>query len=224
MFVEIPRVMGVVVDNVSGDAKRFARTKTLEQIELAGVVFWSPNEQTLDNTQGLMWYRAWESAHLHPNVTHLLFFQYDGWVINGNAWDPSWLQYDYIGAPWPWQPEGYQVGNGGFSLRSVRMMRHIAENREKFPVTVRNTDGNLFPEDVLLCHGYRERLEGWGFRWAPTTIAEKFSVERGPWRTNTFGFHGIYNIPNVLTVAEFAAWKSSANNYIRNKVEWKELP
>jgi len=45
--------------------------------------------------------------------------------------DPStinkWLTYDYVGAPWPQDiyPNGYHVGNGGFSLRKRLTMYYI---------------------------------------------------------------------------------------------------
>src|SRR5687768_5817660 len=50
---------------------------------------------------------------------HVLLIQYDGFVLNPDAWQEAFLVYDYIGAPWL-EEEGYIVGNGGFSLRSKR--------------------------------------------------------------------------------------------------------
>lgn len=161
-----------------------------------------------------MWHKAWKEAR---HASHILFFQYDGWVLDGAAWQDEWLQYDYIGAPWPWKPADQNVGNGGFSLRSVALMKYLAEHPDEFPVPTNS------PEDAVLCQYYRPALEMCGFSWAPLHVAEKFSVERGPWRTGTFGFHGIYNIPRVLPPDEFLSWRAAANDYIRSKPEWKEL-
>ena len=48
-------------------------------------------------------------------TTHALLVQWDGYVINPLAWEAKFLDCDYIGAKWFWQPEGRRVGNGGFS-------------------------------------------------------------------------------------------------------------
>lgn len=217
MTIKIPDIYIVTVDAVSRESLRFALAKTRDQIECAGWTHFSPDffgGNSLETVQKIMWHRSYKEVR---RASHILFMQYDGWVINGDRWNPDWLQYDYIGAPWPWMPDSQNVGNGGFSLRSVRLMRHLAENPDNYPVP-RN-----HPEDAVLCQYYRPSLELLGFRCAPLNVAEKFSVERGPWREGTFGFHGIFNIPNVLGPLELADWKASANDYIRSKVEWKEI-
>jgi hypothetical protein len=57
---------------------------------------------------------------LLPHVTtpHVLLIQWDGYVVNPAAFDPAFLDFDYIGAKWFWYDDGMRVGNGGFSLRS----------------------------------------------------------------------------------------------------------
>ena len=62
------------------------------------------------------------------NTSHYLIIQHDGFVINPQAWDDEFLEYDYIGSPWNDGnakladiDEKYKVGNGGFSLRSKRL-------------------------------------------------------------------------------------------------------
>ena len=67
--------------------------------------------------------------HKYAKKNHLLNIQADGYVRNPYAWKSSYLDYDYIGAPWKLHPHHYwppfpnvteenRVGNGGFSLRS----------------------------------------------------------------------------------------------------------
>ncbi len=58
----------------------------------------------------------------HVETSHALCIQWDGYVLRGQAWDPAFLTYDYIGAPWPHFSDGHNVGNGGFSLRSRRLL------------------------------------------------------------------------------------------------------
>src|SRR5262249_12537684 len=42
--------------------------------------------------------------HLRPYVDtpHALVIQWDGYVVNADAWDPAFLDCDYIGAKWYW--------------------------------------------------------------------------------------------------------------------------
>jgi len=58
-------------------------------------------------------------------TTHALLVQWDGYVINPLAWEQAFLDCDYIGAKWFWQPTGRRVGNGGFSLRSRRLIEAL---------------------------------------------------------------------------------------------------
>ena len=37
----------------------------------------------------------------HIETSHCLLIQSDGFVIFPHQWDDTWLEYDYIGAPWP---------------------------------------------------------------------------------------------------------------------------
>src|SRR6266480_5161532 len=62
-------------------------------------------------------------------TTHALLVQWDGYVINPLAWEAKFLDCDYIGAKWFWQPEGRRVGNGGFSLRSRRLIDALQDPR-----------------------------------------------------------------------------------------------
>ena len=55
---------------------------------------------------------------------HYLVVQYDGFVLDPKRWTSDFLTYDYIGAPWP-NYEYHNVGNGGFSLRSQKLIETI---------------------------------------------------------------------------------------------------
>jgi hypothetical protein len=127
----------------------------------------------------------------HIQTPHVLVSQWDSWVIDAERWDPGFLDYDYIGATWPQFDDGHEVGNGGFSLRSRRLLDLTAA--PDFP--------GHHPEDVSICRTYRELLEGRGIRFAPTSVAERFSFERGR-QIKSFGFHGLFNFPRVLPRTE----------------------
>jgi len=120
----------------------------------------------------------------HIATPHALCVQWDGYVLDGGAWDPTFLDFDYIGAPWPQFSDGYNVGNGGFSLRSRRLLEAC---------TALPFDGEM-AEDVLICRLYRGELEERGFRFAPESLARRFSFERDAPTGHEFGFHGSFNL------------------------------
>src|SRR5678816_159618 len=58
------------------------------------------------------------------DTDHVLIVQRDGFILNPESWNPTWLEYDYI-APLFVQVD--KVGSGGFSLRSKKCMEEIAK-------------------------------------------------------------------------------------------------
>lgn len=129
----------------------------------------------------------WMDVPLHVRTSHALCIQWDSWVVDTSAWQDCFLQYDFVGAPW-WYQDGLNVGNGGFCLRSSRMMRYIRKHRGSYPV-VTDLDDDLF------CRRYRPGLQAVGFEWAPEPIAQAFAFEivRPNKDQKHFGFHAVYN-------------------------------
>lgn len=119
-----------------------------------------------------------------PNHSHVLVIQSDGFIVNAEAWTDEFLKYDYIGAKW-WFEDAFNVGNGGFSLRSTKLCQHIATS---------GTIAIKHPEDEVICRTYGKELKKAGFKFAPESIADKFSFEAYGKRSNEFkgslGFHG----------------------------------
>jgi hypothetical protein len=120
----------------------------------------------------------------HVATSHALCVQWDGFVLDGSRWDSRFQDYDYIGAVWPQFADGYQVGNGGFSLRSLRLLRACRE----LPF-----DGSQ-AEDIIICRLNRDTLEKQGIRFAPQPLARQFSFERTSPSGDEFGFHGAFNL------------------------------
>jgi hypothetical protein len=119
---------------------------------------------------------------------YVLIVQADGFVIHPECWTPDFLGVDYIGAPWSKHPE--KVGNGGFSLRSRRLLDALKNLNAEY----------IHPEDDYICRLHRSELERrYGIVFAPVALAEKFSFEEIDPKKPTFGFHRIYNIPKVLS-------------------------
>lgn len=139
---------------------------------------------------------------------YALIVQFDGFVVNPQAWDSEFLNYDYIGAPFELPPADdaithrdrsgrlFRVGNGGFSLRSKRLM--------DLPISTKMpwTDFHgVFNEDCFICANNRHLYEAAGMRFAPLEVAAKFSRESNIPENEgigTFGFHGKFSSFNNL--------------------------
>jgi len=117
-----------------------------------------------------------------------LIIQYDGFIINGDQFSPHFYFYDYIGAPWP-HFSTMNVGNGGFSWRSRKLMNAVA--------TLPYEDLSI-AEDIFICRDRRPLLENsHGVIFAPPAIASHFSTESIATPYPTFGFHGIFHLPQI---------------------------
>jgi hypothetical protein len=129
----------------------------------------------------------------------VLVVQDDGFVLNPGAWDDSFRNFDYIGAPWPATLTTYpgprtlqlanRVGNGGFSLRSRRLIEMCSME------TLSRPGYNTELEDLLIGHFNYPNLVGKGIRFADIATASRFSGETpsddGILRLgDVFGFHG----------------------------------
>lgn len=128
----------------------------------------------------------------HVRSTHALCIQWDGFVINGLAWRPEFIDYDYIGAIWPHFTDEHRVGNGGFSLRSRRLL----DLCRSLPF-----DGEQ-AEDLVIARTYRAQLEEAGLQFAPESVAVEFAYERGQPSGREFGFHGAFNLVQYLSPKE----------------------
>lgn len=129
----------------------------------------------------------------HVHTSHCLVVQWDGYVADARQWRGEFLNYDYIGASWPQFSDGHDVGNGGFSLRSRRLMELCRDPGFK----------PSHPEDVAISRLNRPWLEAKGLRFAPRALADSFSSERAGSVTGSFGFHGAWLMPQAIGVLPF---------------------
>jgi hypothetical protein len=130
-----------------------------------------------------------------------LCVQWDGYVLDPSAWRAEFLDYDYIGAPWPHFHDAYVVGNGGFSMRSKRLLAACADPR---------VGEELHAEDIAICRAARPLLETeYGIRFAPVELARRFAFERGRRRGDEFGFHGVFNMIDLMDPRAFCGLLSA---------------
>ena len=131
----------------------------------------------------------------HVATDFVQIVQWDGYVINGAAWTGEFQDYDYIGARWWFRQAPANVGNGGFSLRSRRLLEALQD-----PAI-----GVDLPEDNAICLEYRALLESrYGIRIAPAALADRYAFEGTPPTLREFGFHRLFNFPLLYAEAELA--------------------
>ncbi len=131
----------------------------------------------------------------HVETEYVLVAQWDGYVVNPQAWSPEFLLFDYIGARWDQasrpQQDQQDVGNGGFSLRSRALLQALQDPAIE----------PSHPEDAAICRIYRRYLEDrHGIVFAPAEVADRFSFEHIEQPTLPFGFHGVTNLARFAAI------------------------
>jgi len=138
----------------------------------------------------------------HVHTDFCLHVHDDSWILRPDLWTDEFFKYDYIGAPWPLSYEGFidpfgrhiRVGNGGFSLRSKKLLDVPKKINIPFEVNegdfYKHMNANSYNEDGNICVHNRHLYEMMGCKFAPIDIAAKFSTEvKVPESVESFGFH-----------------------------------
>ena len=132
-------------------------------------------------------------------TSHVLVVQWDGFVLDAARWQNAFLDTDYLGAPWHKAPDGREVGNGGFSLRSRRLLLALRD-----PAVAAQLH---HPEDICIGQTLRPWLETeHGLVFGSRALAAQFGFENEAPEQATFGFHGAFNLPRALGPQAFADW------------------
>lgn len=207
----LPSVTLCCVDTRHADQAWYALERCVTRFAFKGSVFfcpegWQPSGTDLPDItlhpvpplQGIEGYNRFMLSGLASHVTtsHALVVQWDGFVCCPEYWDASFLDWDYIGAPWYHGGSHGSVGNGGFSLRSKKLLAALE---------TLNHPANE-PEDMAICVTLRPMLEAkFGIRFAPLEVAQRFACEYGPYRPS-FGFHGMHNFAHVMSHHALQMW------------------
>jgi len=150
----------------------------------------------------------------HIDTEYCLLVQDHAFIINPDAWKDEFLDYDYIGAPWPWRENSYvtpfgehiRVGNGGFSLRSKKLLEvpnqvDIPFRPAEQPDFYKMFGSDNTNEDGNICVHNRHIFQEQGCKFAPLEVAKYFAHEhpleefRG---IIPFGYH--HTIPAGVTI------------------------
>jgi hypothetical protein len=206
--LRLPDVTLVAVDTICHKLTAMALRECCDKVEFGSVLILSDKSLIGPDSQVVSYHKIapctlyrygahiWYSVPPLVQTSHYLIAQWDGWVLDPGAWTDDFLRYDYIGAPWGWHHDGYEVGNGGFSLRSTALGEHVAKNPSKYPF--------YHPEDDALCRRHRVDLERQNFTWAPEELAMRFAFERTVSQAPEphFGYHGVFNWPRIMPPAK----------------------
>jgi hypothetical protein len=135
------------------------------------------------------------------NTEFAILIHDDGYIINPSSWREEFLNYDYIGAPFPLPNDNFsfrdinndliRVGNS-VSLRSKKLI----DLPNKLNLEWKSYDGGYYNEDGFICCHNRHHYENDGCIFAPIDVAKYFSHETEIPEINNinpFGFHGKYS-------------------------------
>lgn len=163
---------------------------------------WLPNGITHEFTEKMSNIDGWNHDIIyklgqHIDTDFLILIHDDGFVINPSMWRDEFLDYDYIGAPWPLPQDEFsfrdingdiiRVGNS-VSLRSKRLV----DLAPKLNLEWRAFHGYT-NEDGFICVNYRHIYKEHGMKFADIDIAKYFSHEISLPETqgiHPFAFHG----------------------------------
>lgn len=135
----------------------------------------------------------------------VLLIQWDGYVINPQAWADRFRTFDYIGPPWILKGGTRLVGNGGFSLRSRKLLETLSAEEIQLH----------HPEDDCIAKTNRSRLEtDFGIRFADPDTADLFAYEFTSPTRPSFGFHGLCHFPDVMSAEELYAFIDDMPNLL----------
>jgi hypothetical protein len=203
--LELKKVTLVAVSSIKIEETILALKKSMKEIDFYEVVLIShqkpenlPPEITFKQCEKIDSLNKYNKFILFDLYKYLdsefaLVVQYDGYILNPNKWTDDFLKYDYIGAPWrknnyfTKDRENIRVGNGGFSLRSKKLL--VVFNDLK--ISFKNADISTYHEDEVICIYCRKELESYGITYAPVPTASLFSCEQklADSLPETFGFH-----------------------------------
>jgi hypothetical protein len=133
----------------------------------------------------------------HIDTEFAILIHDDGFIINPKSWRKEFLEYDYIGAPWPLPMDDFsyrdingeiiRVGNS-VSLRSKKLIDlPVQLNLEWKPFH------GYYNEDGFICVNYRHVYKEHGIKFADIDVAKYFSHETQLPETlgiEPFAFHG----------------------------------
>ena len=134
----------------------------------------------LDNINKFNYNMVYE-LHKYVHCDYALTVHADGFVVNPDQWRDEFLDYDYIGSPWPDPHDDFtyrdingeliRVGNS-VGIRSKRLLEFPEKANIPF-----EADHGFFNEDGFICVKNRHLFLEAGMTYAPLELAVYFGHE-----------------------------------------------
>ncbi len=134
----------------------------------------------LDNIDKFNYDMIYE-LYKYVHCDYVLTVHADGFVVNPDKWQDAFLDYDYIGSPWPDPHDDFtyrdingeliRVGNS-VGIRSKRLLEFPVEAKIPF-----EKDHGFFNEDGFICVKNRHLFLEAGMKFAPIELAAQFGHE-----------------------------------------------
>lgn len=194
-MLELPNITLIALTNKDFDAHKKALDESSKDIQWgARKIIWDESITSIDDWNKKIIYDLWR----YVDTDYAFLFHGDGYPIQAAAWRKEFLDYDYIGAPWPLPKDNYsyrtpdgqivRVGNS-VSIRSRKLLAMPTQLLLEW----RSYYGNTNEDGFLCCHN-RRILEENGIRFAPIEVAKYFSKEHEIEENKgitAFAFHSI---------------------------------
>lgn len=129
---------------------------------------------------------SWNKAIIYDLPRYIetdfaLLIHSDGYVINPSLWDSNWLNFDFIGAPFPLPMDDFSYRSKDGTLQRVGNSVSLRSKRLLDLANKRNLEWKSFHgytnEDGFICVNYRHIYEQEGMKFAPLEVAVHFSKE-----------------------------------------------
>ena len=217
--IQLPNVTLVAVSSVQIDETIHALQYSMEKIDFGQVLFIT-HEKPKNLPDTIVWKQCARLRNVDEYSRFMVFdldkyiatefalhIHFDGFIIRPYKWQNAFLDYDYVGAPWPeklhYSRKGTEVrvGNGGCSIRSKKLLQARAALPLFLPIgngRYKDSKGNDLSEAEVpalyiresidtkrdgafsedgICTYFRDDLEAQGIKFAPVALASEFSRE-----------------------------------------------
>lgn len=194
-MLKLPSVTLCCLTNKDFEGHKRALDISCEGIEWGAVkIIWDEKIKSIDDWN----YKIIYELHNYVQTDYAMLIHADGYVQNPEMWRDEFLDYDYIGAPWPLPQDNFsyltpagelvRMGNS-VSLRSKRILGLPSQ----LPIEWKSYYG-YSNEDGFLCVHNRDLLMQHGCTFAPLEVAKYFSKEHEIPENKgieTFAFHSL---------------------------------
>src|SRR3990167_8493029 len=104
LMLKLPNVTLICLTSKDFEGHKKAINKSCEGISFGGVkIIWDESIKNINDWNRKIIYEL--SSYIDTDFA--LLIHGDGYVINPSAWSDRFLDYDFVGAPWPFPTDNY---------------------------------------------------------------------------------------------------------------------